>query len=98
MNDFDVIVVGAGLGGLFAATFLSQTGKRVLLLEKHNVHGGYASSFLRGRFEFDVALHELSGVGGEETRGPLWAFLNALGVAPRAYQRDTLYNTEEKSS
>jgi glycine betaine catabolism B len=83
MKDFDVIVVGAGLGGLSAATFLSQAGKRVLLLEKHNVPGGYASSFLRGRFEFDVALHELSGVGGEETRGPLWGFLNAWGVAPR---------------
>ncbi|MEW6666116.1 MAG: FAD-dependent oxidoreductase [Thermodesulfobacteriota bacterium] len=83
MNDFDVIVVGAGLGGLSAATFLSQVGKRVLLLEKHNVPGGYASSFLRGRFEFDVALHELSGVGGEKTRGPLWSFLNAWGVAPR---------------
>ncbi|MBN2033572.1 MAG: NAD(P)-binding protein [Deltaproteobacteria bacterium] len=82
MKDFDVIVVGAGLGGLSAATFLSQTGKKVLLLEKHNVPGGYASSFLRGRFEFDVALHELSGVGGEENRGPLWGFLNAWGVAP----------------
>jgi glycine betaine catabolism B len=83
MKDFDVIVVGAGLGGLSAATFLGLAGKKVLLLEKHNVPGGYASSFLRGRFEFDVALHELSGVGGEATRGPLWGFLNAWGVAPR---------------
>ena len=83
MKDFDVIVVGAGLGGLTAATFLSQSGKRVLLLEKHNTPGGYASSFLRGRFEFDVALHELSGVGHDGNRGPLWGFLNGLGVAPR---------------
>ncbi|MBN1103959.1 MAG: FAD-dependent oxidoreductase, partial [Deltaproteobacteria bacterium] len=63
MRDFDVVAVGAGLGGLSAAVFLSQAGKRVLLLEKHNVPGGYATSFLRGRFEFDVALHELSGLG-----------------------------------
>ncbi|MBN1663894.1 MAG: FAD-dependent oxidoreductase [Deltaproteobacteria bacterium] len=83
MKDFDVIIVGAGLGGLSAATCLSQAGKRVLVLEKHNVPGGYASSFLRGRFEFDVALHELSGVGGEDSRGPLWGFLNAWGVASR---------------
>jgi prolycopene isomerase len=83
MKDFDAIVVGAGLGGLSAATFLSQAGQRVLLLEKHNVPGGYASSFLRGRFEFDVALHELSGLGREENRGPLWGFLSACGVAPR---------------
>jgi phytoene dehydrogenase-like protein/ferredoxin-NADP reductase len=83
MQDFDVIVVGSGLGGLSAATFLSQAGKSVLLLEKHNLPGGYASSFLRGRFEFDVALHELSGVGGEENRGPLWGLLSACGVAPK---------------
>jgi phytoene dehydrogenase-like protein/ferredoxin-NADP reductase len=83
MKDFDVIVVGAGLGGLSAATFLSQAGRQVLLLEKHNVPGGYASSFLRGRFEFDVALHELSGVGTTENHGPLWGFLNGCGVAQK---------------
>lgn len=83
MKDFDVIVVGSGLGGLSAATFLSQAGKSVLLLEKHNLPGGYASSFLRGRFEFDVSLHELSGIGGKENRGPLLGFLDACGVAPK---------------
>ncbi|TFF93609.1 MAG: FAD-dependent oxidoreductase, partial [Promethearchaeota archaeon] len=56
-EEYDVIVVGAGLGGLGAACQLGLADKRVLLLEKHNVPGGFATSFVRGRFEFEGALH-----------------------------------------
>ncbi|MBU2551557.1 MAG: NAD(P)/FAD-dependent oxidoreductase, partial [Proteobacteria bacterium] len=83
MKDYDAIVVGAGLGGLSAATSLARSGKKVLLLERHNVPGGYASSFLRGRFEFDASLHELSGVGAGDVKGPLWMLLKEYGVADR---------------
>ena len=83
MKDFDAVVIGAGLGGLSAATALSKAGKNVLLLERHNVPGGYATSFMRGRFEFDVSLHELSGVGTEGNRGPAWGILDGCGVASR---------------
>ncbi len=78
---YDVIVIGAGLGGLSAATRLALEGLRVLLLERHNVPGGYATSFVRGRFEFEVALHELSGMGKEgEPTGNI-EYLQRLGVA-----------------
>jgi phytoene dehydrogenase-like protein len=79
-NDYDVIVIGAGLGGLSAATFLASEGLRVLLLERHNIPGGYATSFVRGRYEFEVALHELSGIGPPENRGGLYRYLDSLGV------------------
>ena len=80
MKGYDVVVIGSGLGGLSAATFLSKEGKKVLLLERHNVPGGYASSFMRGRFEFEVSLHELSGMGDIHDRGPLFKVLHAAGV------------------
>ena len=63
MSDYDVVVVGAGNGGLTSALRLAQSGLRVLLLERHNIPGGCATSFRRGRFEFEVALHQLSGMG-----------------------------------
>ena len=33
-------------------------GAKTLLLEKHNIPGGCATSFVRGQFEFEVALHQ----------------------------------------
>lgn len=62
-KHYDVVVVGAGNGGLAAAAVTSQAGFKVLLLEKHNIPGGSASSFKRGRFEFEPSLHELCAVG-----------------------------------
>lgn len=65
-TQFDVIVVGAGNGGLSAAATTARAGLSTLLLEKHNVPGGSASTFRRGRFEFEPSLHELCAVGTEE--------------------------------
>ena len=82
-RNYDVIVIGAGLGGLSAATYLAREGLDVLLLERHVVPGGYATSFVRGRYEFEVALHELSGIGTPDRRGGLYRYLDYLGVASK---------------
>ena len=71
MEGYDVIVIGAGNGGITASAALAQKGLNVLLLERHNIPGGCATSFCRGRFEFEVALHQLSGMGTVEKPGPL---------------------------
>ena len=66
MPKFDCVVIGAGNGGLAAACKMALEGKKTLLIEKHNLPGGCASSFRRGRFEFETALHELCEWGTEE--------------------------------
>jgi phytoene dehydrogenase-like protein len=79
---YPVIVIGAGLGGIGAACQLASLDEQVLLLEKHNVPGGFATSFVRGRFEFEGALHELSDIGTEDNKGSLYRFLERLGIVP----------------
>lgn len=57
MPKYDAVVIGAGNGGLAAACRMAKAGKKTLLIERHNMPGGCASSFRRGRFEFETALH-----------------------------------------
>jgi phytoene dehydrogenase-like protein len=84
MPDFDVIVIGAGNGGLTAAATAQRGGLRTLLVERHNVPGGCATSFRRGRFEFEVALHQLSGVGQDGQPFSLRdGLFSQLGIADR---------------
>lgn len=93
MADYDAIVIGAGNGGLAASVTLAKSGAKTLLLERHNIPGGCATSFVRGRFEFEVALHQLSGIGTESFPGPLRGTLNDLGVADELelVQMENLY-------
>jgi len=80
MKTYDVIVIGAGNAGLTAAASLAQKGVGVLVCERHNIPGGCGTSFVRGRFEFEIALHQLSGMGTPEFPGPLRSLFDSLGV------------------
>ena len=77
---FDVIVVGAGNGGLAAAANTAKEGLKTLLLEKHNIPGGCATSFRRGRFEFEPSLHELCSVGTAEKPNIVYKIFDDLGT------------------
>jgi all-trans-retinol 13,14-reductase len=61
--NYDVIIIGAGLGGLTAGAKLAKQGKKILLLEQHDRPGGCATTFIRKDFTFEVGLHEMDGPG-----------------------------------
>ena len=57
-DEYDVVVIGSGLGGLTAANILARDGQKVLLLEQHYKLGGLATWFKRpGGHIFDISLH-----------------------------------------
>lgn len=56
-NEFDVIIIGGGLGGLSAAAILSNSGYKILLVEKSKNLGGRFSSYERNGFITDVGTH-----------------------------------------
>jgi all-trans-retinol 13,14-reductase len=62
-SDYDVIVIGSGMGSLATAALLSQKNKKVLVLEAHYTAGGFTHVFSRKGFEWDVGLHYIGDVG-----------------------------------
>ena len=83
MKKYDAVVIGAGNGGLVAAIRLLQGGAKTLLVEKHNLPGGFATSFRRGRFEFEASLHELNDFGAADNAGDVRVLFDELGVTDK---------------
>ncbi len=80
MPKYDIVVVGAGNAGMAAALQCQIAGKKTLLIEQHNLPGGAATSFVRGRFEIDPSLHELCDYGPADNPGDLRNMLDRFGV------------------
>lgn len=85
-SSYDIVVIGAGLGGLSAAALLSSTyNQSVCVLEAHVSPGGAAHSFTRrtprGAFTFHAGPHLFSGLssGGSSSTSfnPLQHILKA---------------------
>src|SRR6056297_562460 len=91
-KSYDVIVVGAGGGGLAAAARLSEAGKSVLVIEQHDKPGGYMTSFRRGDYRFEVSLHAIDGL---DPGGLSHEFFHKIGIYDRItpVRLDPLYRT-----
>jgi phytoene desaturase len=92
-HSYDVVVVGAGLGGLSAAAALAKAGKAVALIERQAGPGGNARAFERGEYTFDPAIHVTA--HGFEIEF-LDAYLEALGVnsSVELITMDSLYSVD----
>lgn len=90
VSEFDVIVVGSGIGGLTAGALLARYGKRVLVCESHNLPGGAAHSFTYQGFHFDAGPSFYAGLSDPNSLNPLRQVLDVLGERVDAIAYDPL--------
>ena len=58
--DYDVIMIGTGIGGSACAALLAAAGFKTLVLEKNECVGGMSSSYEKEGFIIDSAIHVFS--------------------------------------
>jgi phytoene dehydrogenase-like protein len=76
-HEFDAVVIGGGVAGLAAATFLARSGRRVRLLEQSHALGGRAQTKQQDGYFLNLGPHALyRGGRGIEV-------LRELGIEPR---------------
>jgi len=75
-EHYDVVIVGAGIGGLTCGALLAKEGANVLIVERHDKPGGYVTSYERKGYQFQVP----SIVGGCGPGGDLTRVMEYLGI------------------
>ena len=68
-TEYDVVVVGAGIGGLICGAYLMKSGAKVLIVDRHWVPGGLCSFFKRKGFYFDAGAHYFGSIGDRKSFG-----------------------------
>ncbi|WP_452232142.1 phytoene desaturase family protein [Lacinutrix sp. MEBiC02595] len=77
-NNYDTIIIGSGVGGLTSAICLARAGQKVLVLEQHDVPGGWCHSFYLNGYRFTPGVHYVGLMSPGESSNQLYS---GLGIA-----------------
>ncbi len=77
-SQYDIVIIGSGMGGLVAANILAREGKTVCVLEKNNQFGGNLQTFVREKTIFDTGVHYLGGLSEGQNLYRYFDYLDIL--------------------
>ncbi len=76
MTDYDVIIIGSGIGGTGVGALLASKGFKTLLIEKNEFIGGRCSCYEKEGFKIDIGVHLFA----RTSKGPLTTILKSIGM------------------
>jgi all-trans-retinol 13,14-reductase len=82
----DILIIGAGTGGLFTGALLAHEGYQVNVVEKNRTIGGGLQTFTRRGEVFETGMHIL---GGLRKGGSIYRICQYLGIMDKLSLRDT---------
>ncbi len=101
-NDAKIVIVGAGMAGLTAATYLAKAGYKVLLLEKNDRCGGLLGTLHYNGFYFDSGPRALvnSGIVKPILKelGIEWEYFNntiSIGIEDHLFRVSSIHDLGE---
>ncbi|NIF07690.1 NAD(P)/FAD-dependent oxidoreductase [Chryseobacterium sp. Tr-659] len=77
-KEYDILVIGSGLGGLVSALILAKEGLKVCVLEKNNQYGGNLQTFSRDKLIFDTGVHYLGGLSEGQNLNRFFSYLEIM--------------------
>jgi len=102
MEEFDIVIIGSGMGGLICADILGREGYKVCVLEKNRQVGGCLQTYVRDRVIFDSGVHYMGGLSKGQN---LYQVFKYLGIIDKlklqkmdedAFDRILLDNDDKK--
>ncbi|MBI4448743.1 NAD(P)/FAD-dependent oxidoreductase [Candidatus Woesearchaeota archaeon] len=76
-HSYDYIIIGTGMSALSVGALLAHAGKKICMLEAHDVPGGMAHTFRMGDYEFCAQVHYIWGCA---PGGRIYEFLRKIGL------------------
>lgn len=77
-KEYDVVIIGSGLGGLVSAVILAKEGYSVCVLEKNNQYGGNLQTFVRDKTIFDTGIHYIGGLGEGQNLHQYFSYIGIM--------------------
>lgn len=77
-KQYDIVIVGSGLGGLASAIILAKEGYSVCVLEKNSQFGGNLQTFVRDKTIFDTGIHYIGGLSEGQNLNKYFKYLGIM--------------------
>jgi all-trans-retinol 13,14-reductase len=78
MEQFDVLIIGSGMGGLVCGVLLGKEGYKICVVEKNRQLGGCLQTYVRDRVIFDSGVHYLGGLDKGQNLYQIFKYLGLM--------------------